>query len=155
VIGCEIEIERKNKELQLLSTERPDKAKVTAVTSLYYHSPVLTVKSTTLIQPWSLCIVSFSLAAIDMLRHSAVRIKFISHENVLNMKCHCMCWSWTNNFSTWVMSMVESKGHLDCTITLHYPSLTGFVQHFGSVYNIVSNKVHTTTKSECGRISQV
>lgn len=42
MIGCEIHFKRENKELQLLSTERQDKAKVTAVRSLYYHSPLFT-----------------------------------------------------------------------------------------------------------------
>lgn len=42
VIGCEIHFKRENKELQLLSVEMQDKAKVAAVKSLYYHSPLFT-----------------------------------------------------------------------------------------------------------------
>lgn len=36
--GCETHVKWENKEEQL-STEKQDKAKVTAVRSLYYHSP--------------------------------------------------------------------------------------------------------------------
>lgn len=63
--GCETHFKGQNKDSQLLSTEKQDKSKVTAVRYFYYHSSLLLTRTLVLILvTWH----GFPLHTVEMLQ---------------------------------------------------------------------------------------